>query len=300
MSAEPELDKLERKVLRSSGINDWLRRVDTLRQLSQVAEPDEDVIKGIVLALNPPSVEAQARAAVLDAYALGAKDALAIVTKMPEVEKVSRIGRPGKEPRGIVSGLDREGRDAVTKAQKLARVGAAIDNILAPLFGHANGVRSRVGDAINLSGNEGSTAVADAADLPTVWVAETDACVRCLAYSGQVADPGADFPAGLTFGRKGYGGPLPHPPLHPHCRCTVEPLRAPEYAAGLRREANRSVLRGYSLESESMAVRLDAAARLVDQAVAQGGNLGGWDVPKSVLAYARKSVANGAFSTRGR
>ena len=86
-------------------------------------------------------------------------------------------------------------------------------------------------------------------------------------------------------------GPWKYPPAHPNCRCTVEPLNAPEYAAALRREADRSVLRGFSLESESMGTRVDAARRLIDRGV---------DAPKTVVAFARRAVRAGEFPTRGR
>jgi hypothetical protein len=68
-------------------------------------------------------------------------------------------------------------------------------------------------------------------------------------------------------------------------------LRSAEYAEALRREADRSVLRGFSLESESMKTRIDAADRLVSRGV---------DAPKSVIAYARRSIKVGVFPTRGR
>ena len=129
--------------------------------------------------------------------------------------------------------------------------------------------------------------------MPTVWVAETNACVRCLKYSGRVAPVGGTFPGGLTYGRPraATNGPLKHPPLHPHCRCTVEPLRSREYAASLRREADRSVARGFSLESESMGTRIDAAERLLKTDP---------NLPKTVVQYAERAVRRGEFTTRGR
>lgn len=288
MSAEDALAKLERQVLAAAGIADWLKRTDTLRKLIAAQSPD---VRNLVLAMVAPRVEAQALAALLDAFGLGANDALDILDDMG-VEPVTRLGRPSRATRDIVAGLDRAGREAMLAAHRLAAVGAPLDAVTAPIFGHANRVRGSVSDGINAAGNEGSTAIADAAGLATVWVAETDACVHCLAYSGKVAKPGEPFPAGLTFGRKSYRkGPVMHPPLHPRCRCTVEPLRSVEYAAALQREAQRSVLRGFSLQSESMSVRIDAADRLVKAGV---------DAPKSVIAYARRSVKAGEFATRGR
>lgn len=289
MSAEDELARLERAVLRAAGIADYLKRVDTLRRLLAA---ESDTIRGIVLAMVAPRVEAQALAAVLDAFKAGALDALSILDEIG-AEPISRIGRPSADAKGIVRGLDKAGREALAKAQKLARAGADLHAVTAPLIAHGNTIGARVTEAVNRAGNEGSTAIADAAGIPTVWVAETNACVRCLKYSGRVAQPGEDFPGGLTYGRPKYAdnGPLPHPPLHPHCRCTVEPMRSREYASALRREADRSVLRGFSLESESMGTRVDAAERLLRTSP---------DAPKSVLAYARSAVRRGEFTTRGR
>lgn len=289
MSAEAELVKLEAKVLATSGIAGWLKSVDTLRVLLARESPQ---IKAIVLAMVAPRVEAQALAAVLDAFGLGANDALAIVSASTDLADLPRVGKPSKAATSLVAGLDKAGRQALAAAQKLARAGAPAESILAPLFGHANKTRMAVSDGVNLSGNEGATAVADAAELPTVWVAEVNACVECLKYSGLVAKPGEKFPGGLTFGRKSYNPKaIKSPPRHPRCRCTVEPLNSQEYADALRREAERSVLRGFSLESESMSTRLDAADRLVKSGV---------DAPKSVIKYAEKSVKDGEFPTRGR
>jgi len=289
MSAEQQLAQLEAKVLAAAGIRDYLKRVETLRTL--LAAQDADTIRGLVLAMRAPRVQAQALAAVLDAFGAGAHDALDIV-EAAGIDDIARIGRPGNRAKAIVGGLDKAGREALATAQKLARAGADAQAITAPLIAHANSIQGRVTRAVNMAGNEGSTAVADAAGLPTVWVAETNACVHCLAYSGRVAKPGKSFPGGLTYGAKSYHpDPLPHPPLHPNCRCTVEPLNDQSYADALRREADRSVLRGFSLESESMGVRIDAAQRLVASGV---------DAPKSVIALARKSIKRGKFATRGR
>lgn len=288
MSAELALARLEKRVLSMGGLKKWLDGVDELRKLIAMGEPD---IGRLVLALTAPRIEAQALAAVLDAYALGAADANAIL-RNAELDEVGRKGRPSKAARKPIKGIDKAGRDALAIAQKLARTGADPATITASLFGHENRVRGSISDAINQAGNEGTTAVADTAKLSTVWVAETDACVECLAYSGRTAKPGAAFPGGLTYGKKSYHpNAIATPPRHPRCRCTVEPLVAKEYAAALRREADRSVLRGFSLPSESMSTRVDAADRLVARGV---------DAPKSVIAYAKRYVKAGAFPTRGR
>lgn len=288
MSAEDELARLEAKVLAAAGIRDYLKRVATLRALLE--REDADAVRRIILGMSAPIVQAQAAAAVLDAFRAGALDALDILDTIG-AEPVSRIGRPSAQAKGIVAGLDKAGRDALATAQKLARANAGALEAAAPLIAHANRISRNVTEAVNMAGNEGATAIADAAELPTVWVAETNACVRCLAYSGRVAAPGKNFPGGLTYGKPVGGEPLPHPPLHPHCRCTVEPLQSREYAAALRREADRSVLRGFSLESESMGTRIDAAERLLRRSP---------DAPKSVIQYAESAVRRGEFTTRGR
>lgn len=289
MSAELELAALEARVLAAAGIADYLTRVKTLRELLARESPD---IRAIVLAMTMPRVEAQALAAVLDAFGAGARDALDILAAMGDAE-VGRIGRPSIEAKAIVKGLDKAGRQALETAQKLARAGADAQAVTAPLLAHATAIKGRVIEAVNMAGNEGTTAMADAAGVPTVWVAETNACVRCLKYSGRIAKPGENFPGGLTYGRPKYAtnGPLPHPPLHRFCRCVVEPMRSREYAKALRREADRSVLRGFSLESESMSVRVDAADRLLKAKV---------NAPKSVIAFAKSAVRRGEFTTRGR
>jgi hypothetical protein len=288
VSAEDALAKLEARVLARGGVKAWLDEVAELRTLLALGDPD---VGRIVATLKIPAVEAQALAAVLDAFRVGADDAL-VILRDAGIDDVGRTGRPSDAARAPVKGLDRAGREVLDAAKKLARIGAPPDEVLAPIFGHANRLESAVTTSINRSGNEGTTAIADAADLPTVWVAEYNACVHCLAYSGRVAKPGKTFPGGLTYGKKSYyPDPLKAPPLHPRCRCVVEPLHDDEYADALRREADRSVLRGFSLESESMGVRIDAAERLI----ASDPN-----APASVVAYARRAVKAGEFTTRGR
>lgn len=286
MSAELELARLERTVLGLARTSTFLERVAALRRLLATESPD---IRRRVLELTAPAIGKDLAAAVAAAFNLGVRDATKIVGegKVP--------GVPSSVPRPFVTAAtaaERALRAELTKARKLASAGADPATVLSPVFAAAVGLERDVVTLVNHAGNAGSTAVADAAGLPTVWVAEVNACVECLAYSGRVAAPGKTFPGGLTYGPKSYNPePVAFPPRHPRCRCTVEPLRAKSYAEALRREADRSVLRGFSLESESMKTRLDAAERLVARGV---------DAPKSVIAYARRSIKAGEFPTRGR
>lgn len=129
-----------------------------------------------------------------------------------------------------------------------------------------------------------------------VWHAERDACVACLAYAGRyVSSPDDSFPPGLTYGDRPLQplGDIAGPPLHPGCRCTLSLVHVEavvDLSVALQREAQRSVLRGWSLPSESDAVRLRAAEALLKA---------GTSLPKSVQEYARRAVRDGRFG-RGR
>lgn len=284
MSAELELVRLERQVLGIARVSKFLDAVDLLRRMLASESPE---IRRQVLRLVAPAIGRDLAAAVGAAWNVGIADAGEILEKKPKVN--------GAPPKGLVAAAklaERGIAEQLATARKLAKTGADEATVLAPVFAAKNSLERDVVTLINTAGNAGATAAADAAGFSTVWVAETNACVECLAYSGRVAKPGKSFPGGLTYGAKSYNPTsLAHPPRHPRCRCTVEPLREPEYADALRREADRSVLRGFSLESESMKTRIDAAERLVEKGV---------DAPKSVVAFARRSVKAGQFPTRGR
>lgn len=126
-----------------------------------------------------------------------------------------------------------------------------------------------------------------------VWRAERDACVHCLAYQGEQLVNG-DYPKGLTFADKPLNhNPVLSPPLHPNCRCTQWVLHkdvANAVKTALKREAKRSVLRGWSLPSESESVRVEAARLLLAKKPS---------MPRSVQTVARKAVTQGRFSQRG-
>lgn len=137
--------------------------------------------------------------------------------------------------------------------------------------------------------------------LRVVWVAERDACLVCLALSGHVIDPntGAGFDEEATFGKPGsapsvwpLGMPLMSPPRHPNCRCRLRVISATQtmVPAALRREAERTVARGWSNHASRVS-RLSAADRLV----AAPNRL-----PMTVNERARRDVGRGEFSTRHR
>lgn len=131
-------------------------------------------------------------------------------------------------------------------------------------------------------------------DASVMWIAERDACLTCQRLSGHIMAPGKRFPASVTYGDK----PLTwdkfdgFPPRHPHCRCRIRVVVGDMSAASaaLQREARRSVVRGFSLPTESNPARVRAADRLLRR---------GAGLPRSVEAYGRAAVAAGRFP-RGR
>jgi len=170
----------------------------------------------------------------------------------------------------------------------------------------ANSAEAAARWAVNRGANTGVQHAAAQKDAFLLWAGEPTACVHCAAHIGHYVRPGDSFPLGLTFGDKAlipWPDPerLGGPPLHPNCRCRLIPWLGPvavhpvdtaiynrpalqgqvDLAAAMRREAKRAVLRGWSLPSESEAVRLRAADRLLRK---------GAGLPKTVEARARKAV----------
>lgn len=188
---------------------------------------------------------------------------------------------------------------ALLKATLVRRLG--VTGALAAV-GRARGVIGRIKAAIthtvNEAVNEGIAEQIRAAGAKKIWVAERDACVSCAAYAGRVVDADADFPAGLSWdpNQRGRGEALSGPPLHPHCRCRLAAWEddwaqpgVPSLPEVLRREAWRSIARGWSLPTESNAARIRAARELLRTGVR---------LPKSVLEFADHAVRAGRFQDR--
>lgn len=137
-------------------------------------------------------------------------------------------------------------------------------------------------------------------DVPPekLWVPERDACRHCLAYAGEFEKLNEGFAEGLTFGDKPLtpsawgGGQIRKPPIHPHCRCDIVPYDSARdigpvtQAEALKREAQRSILRGWALDSESQPARLRAAERLLRADPA---------MPATVKDIARRALRRGGF-----
>jgi len=134
-----------------------------------------------------------------------------------------------------------------------------------------------------------------------IWVAERDACVRCLAYQGLYVTPatGQLFPGGRTWGprwksiigRPDFRGPGwreaadgEHEGSHPHCRCELRLVRRTNVrllATGLKREAARSAAKGWARPTEGDTARVAAAKHVLATKAA---------LPRSVVDETRRRL----------
>lgn len=178
---------------------------------------------------------------------------------------------------------------ALRTADTLPRLQAA----LALLDGAPAAVERAARWGVNRAESTGVERVATEVGAGRLWIAERDACLHCTAYAGFIADAGMPFPGGLTFADRPLSlDPVENPPLHPNCRCRIS-VWLPEwdrsYPEALKREARRSVVRGFSLPTESERARLRAAERLLNN---------GARLPVTVAEYGRRAVRRGKFPTR--
>lgn len=290
-----ELAEAKRKL-----VAEWIRLYGSVTNGPQTVEEADRFVGTAFLifsaALSPSLVStAPLAAAWLTAYSLGVGHALnasvAVRTAFttsdfsaipPPIDVLRPVARVSIR---TLSGLDRvavfsQGFTSVTVST--ARAGQAVKGIEASVAAH-----------ITSAASAAVTDVAESTGWARIWVAERDACLHCLAYAGHITTTGV-FPTGLTFADRPLRpmGPLLGPPLHPHCRCVLELIDPDDHevSRALKREAKRSVLRGFSLPSESEAARLRAAQRLLER---------GSTLPKSVKQYARTAVRRGEFP-RGR
>lgn len=270
------------------------------RILASVREAIDRLFKGLG-SRSRAALERALRPAVTLGVAQGAQ-VLSILTGHRTRGHDARPSRAlRRAARSLSDVVDEQHRSALAllKAKLVRRLG--LTGALAAV-GRARGVIGRIKAAIthtvNEAANEGIIEQIRRADAKKMWVAERDACVKCAAYAGEVVDVDADFPGGLSWDprQRGRGEPLPGPPLHPHCRCRPAPWKdewaepgVPSMPEVLRREAWRSIARGWSLPTESNAARVRAARELLRTGVR---------LPKSVLEFADHAVRAGRFADR--
>jgi hypothetical protein len=289
---EDDLLALERRVLEEAG-GDFFRAVADLRRMLAGEAPG---IPAKLAALAVPALEEAARRGTLDGWSLGGQRAITAAGTARRVEPNAlhdadlRLLTPPAHLTDPFTGLDALMVDAKARTVALVRTGADPMTAAAPILQAATTARSRIITQVNAASNAAAIEVGDATRSPMVWEAERDACVYCLALAGEVVDAGDTFPkADLYAPAPTSMATVDAPPLHPNCRCRLAVLVERSYADALKREAQRSILRGHSLASESEAVRVRAAARLLERDPV---------APKSVKAYAAKAVKAGRFPTR--
>lgn len=251
-----------------------------------------------VLAGIDPDMRAELDDQINDGLAMGARHAREVIGAAPV-----RAGIQDQALRVVSEHLDDNARRRLDEAVQLAQVldlseRRNVDSVVARAHTSVTASEAATRWAANRAVNAGVAAVARRHDLNLLWIAERDACLHCLAYSGLVTEPGRPFPSGLTFAARPLHNPhpIPYPPLHPNCRCRISPWEGgpgsvdigdPRAPSALKREARRSVVRGDSAYASEPA-RLRAA----DQLLAAGANL-----PKSVIERGQRAVARGAFET---
>ena len=243
----------------------------------------------LVTTMDPALVNRAELAAALDlAYELGVVDATETAPELAlEVPERRTLG-----PLDITTPVDEQAGRAAIQLTAEAVLDDGLDAVQAALrTAHqaVTRVRATVAHEITAATSDGVRAVAETAGVRVIWVAERDACLTCLAYAGATAIPGQAFPSELTFADKPMAarGPILGPPRHPHCRCVLQLWDPSDTAVAdaLKREARRSVLRGWA-GSESTQARLNAAERLLRL---------GAGMPKSVEQAARRAIRTGRF-----
>lgn len=234
------------------------------------------------------------RAWTVKAALLGAEHAQRITEEFALIELPSLDYGAAEGATKLVESAEKEAVGMLSQALVLA---GGLTGLLAPVARATkatNDLKASARWSVNRGHATGVRETALAGGYGRVWVAERDGCVHCLAYAGQKVLDGGSFPLGLTFADKPleWATDLPDPPLHPNCRCQTIPWKPSEGEAfpdALKREARRSVAKGWRVESESEAVRLRAAENLLRR---------GPDLPKSVVEATRRSLKKGKFPTR--
>jgi hypothetical protein len=207
--------------------------------------------------------------------------------------------RPVVRRRGVLTANEAPPTPAATFDQQLEQIISLAEQAMSenpelsePIYNRANTSTQ------NLSRSEVNRTAAIAAELAAhqlgaegvIWASERDACVHCIGLAGEVARFGEPFPAVSPYAEKqlawrGYNG---RPPRHPSCRCRCIPWDGTdETTHALKREAERSVARGWSLPTESNAARLRALNRLLQSPTLR--------LPPSVIRRARQALADRNF-----
>lgn len=227
----------------------------------------------------------------------------------------ARGGRVSSQVHDRLEGLQRAVHAGVRDARRLARsinLGRYADVLAVLAKAHAplhSGAAAAAWVA-NRSIADGVSSATTAAGERKLWIASRDACLACLAYSGQVSDADGMFQPGRTYGDKPVNAePVESPPLHPNCRCRIVPYAGMAVDIGvslpdaLAREAQRSVLLGWS-NYASRPAKMRAADRLLELGAPpnRAGRRTRTGLPQTVQVRARRKIAQGvsAYTPAGK
>lgn len=241
--------------------------------------------------------------ALLEAVRLGARQHAAFLDEITGRDRRPVAVRPSRRLRDRATAITAavtERRDRALAMLRPNRVRKWSDAQTGIGVAHSAipAVRTHITTTVSEAVNEAAQAAIAHTGAKKVWIAERDACTACLAYAGLVVDAAADFPGGLNWdpNQRGKTEPITAPPRHPNCRCRTkawdDSWAQPgviSFPDALRREARRSIARGWSLPTESGAARIRAARELLRT---------GAGLPKSVEERARLAVRAGRFADR--
>lgn len=271
---------------------------DALRRILAAARAAVRRILGRIADRAPDRLAAVLPQALTLGVRHGAEFAEAASGRRVRAVTTPRVGRPLRKEAARVGDLVRERQDralfllhpdrTTRWAHALAGLGVGRAALAA--------VRAHVAWVVNTAVSEGADTMARAVASARVWVAEVDACVRCLSYTGRVVAVDQPFPGGLSWDprqRRLRAAPVDGPPLHAHCRCRALPWNGAWTTEGvpfplaLQREAHRSIAYGRARPSESRAARLRAVRELLRTEP---------DLLPAVDARARRALRTGDFT----
>jgi len=271
---------------------------DQARRIRGIVATFIEQIKAVLGGVDPAPIAEMA-------LALGVANAAASggLIGVPVAAAPIVAGRLPRSLRSLVNSVVPSAIRRANRVQLVADTATTLDD-MRTVAGMAKAVTRSVEmgarTIVNAAHADGVDMVARKNGWETVWRPERDACLDCLALAG-VMSRGGVFPKGRTYRANGKAyavpkGALTGPPLHPSCRCGTAPWSV-EWTSdlgslpdALKREAQRSVILGFALESESDAARRKAAEKLLAADPA---------LPKTVKSRARSAVRNRVpFATR--
>lgn len=299
MALQDDLLELEEHFVDEAN-GQWKAGVERLKKdvllLLSTVQPGETVaavalINAMLNRLTVPDIDRKGMDAVLAAHTFGLST-IKVSLRDPDLELPNVA--VSNNSRRAVTGLNQKATEALNEARNRLSMSWVAENTedllfaLAPLLQNPARTEAALSWAINNAANSAVSKAALKMNETMVWISERDGCLACTAYAG-LRSTLTGFPKGLSYGKKPKDseGTLPHPPLHPRCRCVVEVGISTEYAEALKREAVRSVLRGFKLPSESEKARIEAAKELLNKNP---------QAPESVKKYAERAVKKGSFN----